>query len=141
MAFPVVYTDGLISCDKNDFFGRTPWGVEFGGYLVPFEGFEKELSYDEEDAEEYCKGFQLGGSYCEVPSLEFFESLKKEVFEVNTFIIRLGGVAFKDDWYLAHGYGGMTDFFCFHFNTPIRAVYFPEKKAKMLVRPVIKSLL
>lgn len=132
--YPVVYSDGLISQRKADHSDRVPLGILFLGYLIPLQGYEKEITPD--DAMKYCQSITFAGISCVLPSWDLLDAIKSERVQINSLLTELGGQPFKSDWYLVLGYKESHKFSCIHFMYPDRTIYIPSNSDSLIVRPV-----
>ena len=93
----VVYTDGYISCKKEDLSNRTPWGILIGNEIVSINEIDAEMTASEIDA--YCSSSFFAGQDLVLPSFRTLKKIKRNVQEINTLIEELGGTPFKSYWY------------------------------------------
>ncbi len=89
-AYPVMYTDGIISTLKCDKAGRTPLGVIFENHLITMKDAPYDMTWTE--AQEYCKSIKLLGKECEAGAVEFWNNLDKQIKgNIDAIFSSLGG--------------------------------------------------
>lgn len=96
-AFPVVYTDGLVSYLYKDSEGRTPYGIEIYDQIILLNDADKKMTVT--NAREYCKNIHFAGFVGSCPSIDVLWFISKKFSKINHLIKKLGGTPFKKGLY------------------------------------------
>lgn len=98
-AFPVVYTDGLVSRTKKFREGRVPWGIVFKGCLVPLD-FSRRMTAKE--ARAYCASIEFAGRGGNLPDFKWLERLNRKAPVFNEQCHELGVDGLCEDYYFSN---------------------------------------
>ena len=95
--YSVVYTDGLISQDKNDGIGRVPLGIIVKGIIIRIDAPKEKMTLLEASKllEEEC--FAELKAY--LPTFKALKHIRSNLSTINNLIKQLGGTEFVGGWY------------------------------------------
>lgn len=95
--YSVVYTDGLISQDKNDGIGRVPFGIVVKGIIIRIDAPKEKMTLLEASKllEEDC--FAELKAY--LPTFKALKHIRSNLSTINNLIKQLGGTEFVGGWY------------------------------------------
>jgi len=135
-AYPVVYTDGLLSQVVSDGENRTPWGIAIGDYVIAIHAPKEEMSPSE--ARQYNKTIVFAAHAADSMDISVLRYIRMHVKTFNRMLKQLGGDPFEKGLYLSSSYSGSRPI-GIDFASGHNALYYIDEKAeeKILCRPAV----
>lgn len=135
--FPVAYTDGTISRNKDFKSQKKPWGIVFKGCIIPLLDSPTKLTIEE--AQSYCESLRFIGFECSLPEREWLIQLNKQVHRFNRLCKALGGHQLHSDYYFSGTAYGDKGYDVFMMDgKEVKNYKYANPEDRVWVRPIIK---
>lgn len=133
-AFPVMYTDGLLSHVVSDGEHRTPWGIAIGDYVIAINAPTEEMTLSE--ARKYNNSVNFAGYKGTNLSVDILRYIRSNTRTFNKLLERLGGVPFLNGFYATDETSG-KDTIGISFARGLRALCYLDHEDRFFARPAI----
>ncbi len=135
-AYPVVYTDGLLSQVVSDGKDRTPWGIAIGDYVIAIHAPKEEMSLSE--IRQHNKTIVFADHRAGFLDIETLRYVRRNIKIFNKMLKTLGGAPFQYGLYVSNSYSGSRPI-GIDFASGHNALYYIDENedTNIICRPAI----